>query len=510
MSNFTVQKLVLGLITFGAFLAAPWLTNEFLGGNPLPLAFLFGVGFLLLFVFVLRDNCWIAVPFCLPITGSLNILPVKFSPAELSILLVIGYAVLQMFMTKRQSVSLGPPEIWIPGLIFAGVLLYHWGKGGGLGLSMFGGEASGGRRFFTILSGMLVLPALLWFPLGKSPWLYRVPLLYLIGSILEFTPFAISSAVPALAPYIYKIYSSVNIEAYAGAQAFRDDSLVRVGQIAPLCIAMQLALLCYFSPQSWLRPSRWFVIPMSFLSFAATIWSGFRSALFGYTVLSAVALFLRARFLFLLGIPFLAGVIALLVVGQGSLFNLPLTIQRTLSPFPGKWNREAIMSADSSNDFRSNIQKVYQSDFMEKAGWLGEGYKFDAKYMQSRASDIGTRQLEESGEAQAKSFIIARDHHVGWVALHHVTGWIGFGAFAFLCLGSLFYIWRHVLQSHLDDIPAEQVWATALITQTIISFFAVFGAIQNFMPPFCVFLAVAIQSFRIQRPPFVSRPEFKA
>jgi len=501
VSNFTVQKLVLGLITLGAFLVAPWLTNEFLGGNPLPLAFLFGVGFLLLFVFVLRDNCWIAVPLCLPMGGSLNILPIKFSPAELSILLVIGYVVLQMFMTKRQSVSLGPPQIWIPGILFAGVLLYHWGRGGGLGLSMFGGEASGGRRFFTILSGMLVLPALLWFPLGKSPWLSRVPLLYLIGSLLEFTPFAISSAVPAVAPYIYRVYSSVNLEAYAGAQAFRDDSMVRVGQIGPLCLALQLALLCYFSPRDWIRPSRWFVIPISILTLGGTIWGGFRGVLFNYVVITSICLFLRSRFLLLVAIPFIAGLIALFVAGQGSLFNLPLTIQRTLSPFPGKWNREAVNSAESSNDFRSNIQKVYKTDFMEKAGWLGEGYKFDAKYMAARGADIGTLRMEATGEAQSKSYIIARDHHVGWVALHHVTGWVGFGAFVLLCLGSLFYVWRHVLQPHLWDIPPEQVWATALITSSVISFFAAFGAIQIFIPSFCVFMAIAIQSFRAHRPP---------
>jgi len=496
VSNFTVQKLIFGLITLGSFLAAPWLTNELLGGNSLPLVFLFGVGFLLLFVFVLRDNCWIAVPLCLPMTGSLNILPIKFSPAELSILLVIGYVVLQMFMTKRQSISLGPPEVWIPGILFAGVLLYHWGKGGGLGLSMFGGEASGGRRFFTILSGMLVLPALLWFPLGKSPWLSRVPLLYLIGSILEFTPFAVSSAVPALAPHIYRIYSSVNIEAYAGAQAFRDDSLVRVGQIGPLCLALQLALLCYFPPRDWIRPSRWFVVPLSILTLGGTIWSGFRSYLFNYVVLSSVALFLRARYIFFLGIPVLAGAIAFLVAGQGSLFNLPLTIQRTLSPFPGKWDRNALKSAEGSNEFRDDIKRVYKSDFMEKAGWLGDGYKFDARYMADRGADIGTMRMEASGDAMAKGYITVRDHHVGWVALHHVTGWVGFGAFVLLCLGSLSYIWRHVLQAHLGDIPAEQIWAAALITQFVFGFFIVYGAIQNFIPPFCVFLAVAIQSFR--------------
>jgi len=498
VSSFTVQKLILGLITFGAFLAAPWLTNEFLGGNLLPLAFLFGLGFLLLFVFVLRDNCWIAVPLCLPMTGSLHILPIKFSPAELSVLLVIGYVVLQMIMTERRSINLGSPQIWIPSLLFAGVLLYQWGKGGGLGLSMFGGEASGGRRFFTILTGMLVLPALLWFPLERSPWLSRVPLLYLIGSLLELTPFALSSAVPALAPFIYRIYSSINFEAYYGAQAFQDDSMVRVGQVAPLALALQLALFSYFPPRDWLRPSRWFVIPVSILSLVGTIWCGFRSALFNYVLTVSVALFLRARFLLFLAIPFIAGIIALLIVGQGSLFDLPLTIQRTLSPFPGKWNRQAINSAESSNDFRNNIQKVYISDFMEKAGWLGDGYKFDARYMADRTSDIGTLRMEGSGESQAKSYITARDHHVGWVALHHVTGWVGLGAFILLCIGSLFYVWRHVLQPHLGDIPPEQVWATALITQIIFSFFAVFGAIQNFIPPFFVFLAISRQSFRAQ------------
>ena len=66
----------------------------------------------------------------------------------------------------------------------------------------------------------------------------------------------------------------------------------------------------------------------------------------------------------------MAGLIALFVVGQGSLFNLPLTIQRTLSPFPGKWDRAAVTSVDASNDFRSNIKKVYKADFMKKAGWL--------------------------------------------------------------------------------------------------------------------------------------------
>ena len=77
MQNLTVQKVCLVLITLAFFIAAPWLTSETLGGNVLPLTIL-GVGTaLLLFIFGLGDRCWLIIPFCLPIEGNLNFLPVS-------------------------------------------------------------------------------------------------------------------------------------------------------------------------------------------------------------------------------------------------------------------------------------------------------------------------------------------------------------------------------------------------------------------------------------------------
>ena len=497
MKNLTTEKVIFGLIALGAFLIAPLLTTEFLEGNTLPVVLIFCLGL----IFALRDQLWILIPLCLPLTGSLNILPVKFSPLELSIMLVLGYVFLKIIFTEHRLIRLGPKEIYLPLLLIASILLYHWASGGDLGLNMLGGQSSGGRRFFSILLGMLALPALLYFPLEKSPWLSRVPLLYLLGTLFEFIPFAVSSFAPSYAPYIYRFYSSVNLETYANSVSFIENSLVRISQLGAVCLALQLVLFCYFPPRNWLRPTRWFVVPFSILLFLATAWSGFRSSLFNYLVAAGTALFLRSRWLVLLSFPLIGGLLAFLVFGQGDLFHLPLTIQRSLSPFPGKWNREVLTAAESSNDFRNNIQKVYVAEFMDMAGWLGNGYKYDAQYMADREGSIGTVMLEASGDAQARSYITARDHHVGWVAVHHVTGWIGSGAFVLLCLGSLFYVWPHVLRPHAGDVPPEQVWATALITQSVISFFAVFGSIQNFIPSFCVFLAIAIQSFHVHRPP---------
>jgi hypothetical protein len=502
LKSLTTEKVIFALIALGTFLLAPLLTTEFLNGNTLPVVLIFGLGL----IFAFRDQCWILIPLCLPLTGSLNILPIKFSPLELSILLALGYVLLQIIFTERRLIRLGPKELYLPLLLIAFILLYHWVSGGDLGLNMFGGQNSGGRRFFSILLGMVALPALLYFPLERSPWLSRVPLLYLLGSLIEFIPFAASSFVPSYAPYIYRFYSTVNLETYANSVSFIENPITRVEQVARVCLALQLVLFCYFYPRNWLKPTRWFVAPLSILLFLATAWSGFRSSLFNYVVATGTALFLRSRWLVLLSFPLAGGLLAFLVFGQGDLFHLPATVQRALSPLPGKWTREVLMSTESSNDFRSNIQKVYVAEFMDKAGWLGSGYKYDAQYMADREGAIGTMVLEASGDAQARSFITARDHHVGWVAVHHVMGWIGSGAFVLLCLGSLFYVWPRVLYPHSGDVSAEQVWAVALITQSILGFFIVFGALHNFIPPLCVFLAIAIQSFRAHSPA-LNRPE---
>ena len=142
MKNLTTEKVIFALIAVGTFLVAPFLTTEFLSGNTLPVIFIFCLGL----IFAFRDQCWILIPLSLPLTGSLNILPVRFSPLELSILLALGYAFLQIIFTERRLIRLGPKEVYLPLFLIASILLYHWGSGGELGLNMLGGKTGGGRR----------------------------------------------------------------------------------------------------------------------------------------------------------------------------------------------------------------------------------------------------------------------------------------------------------------------------------------------------------------------------
>ena len=500
MQNLTAQKVVIALVTLAFFIASPYLVSEVLNGNSAPLAALLGIAALLLFIFGLGEKCWLSIPLCLPMGGSLNILPVKFSPHELSILLVISYVLFQFIMTDRRSLTFGPPYIWVPLLLIAAILIYHETKGGNIGLNMFGGQGAGGRKTFTILCGMLSLPAILWFKSPGEKWLRAIPLLYLIGCLVDFSPFLATSYLPSIAPLIYRFYSSVNLDAYSSTLIGANSELVRVAAIGPTCLAIQLVLLCYFRPKEWIRPSKFFVPILSFFSLIATIWGGFRSALFNYLIVTFCSLFFMVRWIALLTVPAVAVLITVLVLGQGSAFDLPLTMQRTLSPFPGKWSRIAADSAESSNDFRDAIKKTYREEFMKESGMFGSGYKYSAAFMRDAALSFYTRNVMADPSSEARGYIIQRDHHVGWVAVHHPIGTIGLILFIFLCLGSLYLVLSNILRVDSSLVSPQQCWSSALIIQIIFSYFTVFGAMQHFIPELCILLAIAIISFRPTKP----------
>ena len=496
MQNLTVQKLVLALVALGAFLAAPWICAETLGGNMVPFSLILGVGFLLFFVFVLGDKCWLSIPLCLPMTGSINILPIHFSPFELSILLTIGYVSIQFIMTDRRSFSFGPPSIAIPLLVIAGILMYHIVKGGGIGLTMFGGESSGGRKVFTILVGMLALPAILWFPPLEDRWLHKIPLFYFMGTIFDFLPWLATTLAPGIAPMIYRFYTGVNMDAYSMAAGFSDISVTRYGPLGPIGVGVQVALISFFPARLWIRPNHWWIPSLSLLCLVAVIFSGFRSYLFNYALVSILALFFSIRWASLMLIPLGVVVIASLCLGQGAAFNLPLSIQRTLSPLPGNWSPVAKETAEASDDFREAIQRIYQNEFLEKAGLFGEGYTYDQKFMWDRALSFSERWQLRSGDDQARGFIQVRDHHVGWVAAHHPIGAVGFAAFLALCFSSVVFVFRSIWKVPVGKLSPPQVWSSALIIQIIISYFAVFGALQQIIPQLCVLLGAAVISYR--------------
>jgi hypothetical protein len=235
--NLTAQKVVLALITVGFFIAAPWMTSQTIGGNTTPLLGLFGAIFLIFFVFVVRDRCWMIIPLTLSIEGNLNFLPLNFSIQELSIISVFIFIIYRMIFGLNVSWRLGPASIWVPLTLLLCIIVYHWVESRDIGIKLLGGSGWGGRKYFTVLIASLGMVLLCSFPGISWSDLQKVPFLYFLGSFVDIVPDTLTTFVPATAPYIFRIYSGVNLSEYGAALQGNfggEAGMYRIGSLAKL------------------------------------------------------------------------------------------------------------------------------------------------------------------------------------------------------------------------------------------------------------------------------------
>lgn len=235
------------------------------------------------------------------------------------------------------------------------------------------------------------------------------------------------------------------------------------------------------------------LVPLgSLAALLACGYGGFRGTLFHFGVVTMVAAVMALRWKVLLfAVPSLM-VVALLVAGQGRLFELPLAVQRTFSFLPGgKWSSVVVLSAESSNDFRGQIQRIYMDSYMDRHPWLGDGYKVDAR---SLLLDFDRRLLR--GVGFFEGFINNKDFHIGWISLYDCVGIVGSAAFLFLAFGMGWLMWKDSKRIGWDRLEPVQIWVICLFASNISAFWMVFGAMFIMMPLISFMAAVTWIVFR--------------
>ena len=515
VQNLTVQKVCIGLVTVVFLLISPWLTSEFLGGNPMPVITLVALGVLMVFLFALKDKCWLIIPLCLPIEGTFNFLPLNFTMFELAVLYVSSYMLLQIIMGRQIFWKLGPPFFWIPlsGLLV--ILLYHWIRSGDIGIRALGGTGWGGRYYFRIMIAGLTIPILSSF--SGSSWrdFQKVPLFYFLGSFVDIVPQFISTLVPATAPVIFRFYSSVNIVEY-GKQlsgAFGEEQgITRIGQLGLLGTGLSLVILSYFPFSTWLNPSRFWIIPGLFFSCFCSAFAGFRSYIFNWFLLSMVGLYATARSRVFLVFPVTLLGLGLVVLSQGSLVNYPRSLQRALSFLPGNWDPVAVKETEGSSTWRKQIRELFWAEYFKKAPLLGQGYNFNPQYAQEE-QDIYLRMavMQSSDPYKAvRGFIERRNPHEGDIHVILVAGSIGASFFILICLGSSLYALVKIYRTPVRQVSPLQVWCSALIVQQSLSFFVVFGDLALTLNYLCVIVTLLYAGFNVQQAVAAKAAPFKS
>ena len=308
------------------------------------LILLVAVVLFVLIVFRLQKQAWLLVVFGWGLTGQLLVLPLPFAVRDLMIILAfcayVGYRVV-----SHRSVRAGWSLIDILLAVHLGYVVFDYMLHP-VGFYALGADVIGARPYLNITLAVVGYWILVHLP-DSVKELSRVPYYFLAPEVLLAGLALLMYVSPSLVPYVYGFYNGIDPSAYIAS--FRDvQEYQRLKEFAPVGFYLILLLCSYYPPTTLFDPrrGRFYVMMLSAL---CTLVSGFRSMLLWFLVALGIGGWLHRRWKELaIGAVVCVVLLSVLVSGQGRFYQLPRTVQRTLSFLPGQWEFEVTNEAEGS------------------------------------------------------------------------------------------------------------------------------------------------------------------
>jgi O-antigen ligase len=162
---------------------------------------------------------------------------------------------------------------------------------------------------------------------------------------------------------------------------------------------------------------------------AAIFLSGFRATILSAMVFFALATLLRRRGqdIVVAGGVSLLGLVFLILL-QGSVVQLPLTMQRTLSWLPGDWNQEVVDNAEGSSRWRYEMVEWAWNDttvLRNKIWGQGIGFTIDDMNLIASMLIAGQGSANLLGGSDRENFMITGTFHNGPISAIKCVGIVG-------------------------------------------------------------------------------------
>lgn len=387
----------------------------------------------------LKTRIWVLVPLCSSLSGKISVLPIPFSVQELSVMAVFG---LFMVFYALKLMPRGHPSGWLD--VFVGANIAYLGTvfiRNPVGVAAFGTTMVGGKPYFGVLISLMAF--WIFSRVSLTERLARkLPILLFIGPVMISGIGILTFFVPGLVPIIAPFYNGITLSTYIetqsdGPAADPSQGSGRIDAFAPVGITGVRALTSYYSPVSMLLP----IYFVRFLLFSGSViavcLSGYRSVLIAAIAYVLLASWFRTGAKDVIRVTAIsAAALLVMILGNGSIFNLPVPIQRTLSFLPGNWNEAAVNEAQSSSEWRYTMwREVWNSDKWITNKFFGDGFGFseyELRIMQEAAFG-GTGFI--GGEVTEAQMITGAFHSGPLSAIRYV-GYTGF----FLFLSFLIYL----------------------------------------------------------------------
>ena len=375
LQGLTLQKITAFGIFLGGCALAIYAATETVAGNTRTLIFIFAGICGGIFILNLKENFWLILPIGLSL--SLPTLPLGFrqiSSQELAIMIATLLFILRIAM-HNQPIKLRPIWSWPIFFYLACVALSYTLHP--VGLWAFGSN-SGGARFYVQIamsfSAFLILSSIV----PKERHLKFILIACLVGNL-------ITAGWQVISYFLFPAFTwlTTTPTAFAEEESFytwhQALSQVSIPVYTFILVSMPFQRLFSVKNLFW-------VVPCLIACLVVTALSGKRAAMAMMFIFPLIIALARKEYLFLLlGVFVATALLSVAVLGQGRLFVLPLSAQRTLVNLPGQWDPRVLASTTGLD---KEEQDVFRTMMKEKAWQIikdkpftGKGLSIDLKEM---------------------------------------------------------------------------------------------------------------------------------
>ena len=365
---------------------------------------------------IMRANVWFLIPLSWPLANQISGIP--GTPPLRSVMMVYAFGVflvlkaLKVVRTKNQY-------NWVDYLLFVNIayLVVAYIRNP-VGTESMGLDKIGGRPYFEtvfFLCGYWVIGHVTITARQAS----RAPLFLILGDFYN--------------AFMGKFVGSGEGEGFempaGGFDIGRETYLSGAGA------QTARALYSLYSPITTLNPIHFWRFLFAALSILAVLKAGYRSLLSGIGFFFILSVYFRHGIWSVLRISFaILPFICIVLIAQGTMIELPNSIQRSLCFLPAKWNPNVVAEAENSTEWRHQIW-----DNVRKSGtkyindwWFGDGFGM---------TRVQLRESSNSNDSQ-ENLTLAGNYHSLPLSAIHVVGYVGFSLFCVFLFGVLIYAWK--------------------------------------------------------------------
>jgi hypothetical protein len=479
--NISTNNLILWVVA-GLGLGASFMIGSAVGGSDTRLVAGVFAGMAAMVVFVkLKTNIWVLMPIGYYLGGRLPWLPLPFSIRDLTVMAVIGafvlFAATRVIPIKRKLNTLD--YLIYVNLAYL-VTVYVRNPAGFWAIQT---DIVGGRPYFEIslaFGAYLVLSRVQISDLLAKifPMFFVIPawgigLLDAIGRISPQLGYVLNAFYTGIGP------SSIVSGAVAGAQVGE----TRLTGLQSAGMSGVLALCAKFNPITLISPLYPVRIGLFALALLAIFLSGFRSVFLFALVAFFLSSVLRKE---IKNLWAAGGAVVLLVVIlisiQGSLLQLPLTMQRTLSWLPGNWDEAAVADAEGSSQWRFEMWEwAWNDDRILRDRVWGQGFGLTIEDMNLIANSLTAGQGGASmlGGSDREDFMIMGSFHSGPLSTIKYIGGVGLAIYYPLMCYMAILAWKLCVRARGTQAFTLALFVGIPIIYEPFNFVIVFGGLDS-------------------------------